>query len=121
MNAVRQNGDERWIDVCAVEELPPNRGVCALVGGSQVALFHLDREKAIHAVDDYDPFSKANVLSRGIIGDVKGEVVVASPIYKQHFSLTSGRCLEDEAVRIATYPVRVVADRVQIGYQPPEG
>lgn len=119
MNAAQQNGDERWIDVCAVEDLPPNRGVCALVAGSQVALFHLEKEKAIYALDNYDPFSKANVLSRGIIGDVKGEVVVASPIYKQHFSLKSGQCLENASVRIDTYPIRVVAGRVQIGCQSP--
>jgi precorrin-3B methylase len=28
-----------------------------------------------------DPFSGANVLSRGIAGDLKGELVVASPVY----------------------------------------
>ena len=119
MNAAQQNGDERWVDVCAVEELPPNRGVCTLVDGHQVAIFSLATEKTIYAVDNYDPFSKANVLSRGIIGDVKGEGVVASPIYKQHFSLKSGQCLEDESVQIATYPVRVVAGRVQIGHPSP--
>jgi len=119
MNAAQQNGDDRWIDICAVEELPHNRGVCALVDGSQVAVFNLTKEKTIYAVDNFDPFSKANVLSRGIIGDVKGEVAVASPVYKQHFSLQSGQCLEDGSVRIATYPVRVVAGRVQIGHQSP--
>jgi nitrite reductase (NADH) small subunit len=47
------------------------------------------------------------VLSRGIVGDVKGELVVASPVYKQHFSLTSGKCLEDPEVRVLVYPVRL--------------
>ena len=54
-----------------------------------------------------DPFSRANVLSRGIVGDVKGELVVASPVYKQHFSLASGLCLEDAAVRVCVFPVRL--------------
>ncbi len=117
VNAAKQNREGQWVDVCAVEELPPNSGVCALVADSQVAVFYLTKDKTIYAVDNYDPFSKANVLSRGIIGDVKGEVVVASPIYKQHFSLKSGQCLEDASVRIATYPVRVVGDRVQLGHR----
>ena len=54
-----------------------------------------------------DPFSGANVLSRGIVGDLKGELVVASPVYKQHFSLLTGRCVEDAAVRIPVYGARV--------------
>ena len=47
-----------------------------------------------------DPFSRANVLSRGIVGDLKGELVVASPVYKQHFSLRTGQCVEDPDVRV---------------------
>jgi nitrite reductase (NADH) small subunit len=52
------------------------------------------------------------VLSRGIVGDLRGELVVASPVYKQHFSLVSGRCLEDPAVRVAVFPVRLEGDMV---------
>jgi NAD(P)H-dependent nitrite reductase small subunit len=57
----------------------------------------------VHAIGNHDPFSRANVLSRGIVGDLKGELVVASPVYKQHFSLASGRCLEDPSVRLQVY------------------
>lgn len=115
--ALNQQDQWQWVDVCALEDLPPNGGICALVGHSQVAIFYLAKDKTIYAVDNYDPFSKANVLSRGIIGDLKGELVVASPIYKQHFNLKTGQCLKDESVRIETYPVGVVGGRVQIGYQ----
>jgi assimilatory nitrate reductase catalytic subunit len=80
--------------------------VCALVGGEQVAVFRL-ADGGVHAVGNHDPLSGANVLSRGILGDVKGELVVASPVYKQHFSLVSGRCLEDAKVRIPVYDARV--------------
>src|SRR5215510_2174652 len=92
--------------VCPLEDIVPNAGVAALVGGEQVAVFRLD-DDSVHAVGNFDPFSRANVLSRGIVGDLKGEVVVASPVYKQHFSLLSGRCLEDAAVRIPVYAARV--------------
>ena len=84
----------------------PNTGVCALVGDRQVAVFRLG-DDSVFAIANHDPYSRANVLSRGIVGDVKGEVVVASPVYKQHFSLVSGRCLEDPAVVIPVFPVRL--------------
>ena len=91
--------------VCELDQILENTGVCALVGGEQVAIFRVDGK--VHAVGNKDPFSGANVLSRGIVGDVKGELVVAAPIYKQHFSLTTGRCLEDATVRIPVYSARV--------------
>lgn len=89
--------------VCPLENIEPEIGVCALVHGVQVALFRIGID--YYAVDNYDPFSKANVLSRGIVGDIAGDPVVASPIYKQHFRLTDGRCIEDESVQIAAHEV----------------
>ena len=94
------------IRVCPLQDIVPNAGVAALVDGEQVAVFRLDDE-VVHAIGNRDPFSGANVLSRGIVGDLKGELVVASPVYKQHFSLRTGRCLEDAAVRIPVYDARV--------------
>jgi assimilatory nitrate reductase catalytic subunit len=91
--------------VCRLDDIIPDTGVCALVGGDQVAIFRV--EDSVYAVGNRDPFSGANVLSRGIVGDLKGELVVASPIYKQHFSLLTGRCLEDATVRIPVYAARV--------------
>ena len=92
--------------ICKLEDIVPNTGVCALVGGEQVAIFRLD-DDSVHAVGNFDPFSRANVISRGIVGDLKGALVVASPTYKQHFNLASGRCLEDPAVRILVYAARI--------------
>jgi len=87
--------------ICRLDDIVPDTGVCALVGGKQVALFRIaDR---VFAIGNRDPFSGANVLSRGIVGDLKGELVVASPIYKQHFSLVTGRCIEDESVSVPVY------------------
>jgi nitrite reductase (NADH) small subunit len=95
-----------WVAVCALTDIVPNTGVCALVGGHQVAVFRLD-DDSVHAIGNHDPFSRVNVLSRGIVGDLKGELVVASPVYKQHFSLASGQCLEDPGVRVPVFSVRV--------------
>ena len=74
--------------------------------GKQVAVFRLEDDR-IFAVGNHDPFSGANVLSRGIVGDINGELVVASPIYKQHFSLLTGRCVEDASVSIPVYRAQV--------------
>ncbi|HET7298501.1 MAG TPA: nitrite reductase small subunit NirD, partial [Burkholderiales bacterium] len=98
--------------VCRLDDITPDAGVCALVGGDQVAIFRID--DAVYAVGNHDPISKANVLSRGIVGDLKGELVVASPIYKQHFSLTTGRCLEDARERIPIYAARVEQGYVHV-------
>ena len=91
--------DAAWKDVCSADDLQPDSGVCALVEGQQVAIFYMVKEQAVYAIHNYDPIGKANVLSRGMIGDIKGEPVVASPLYKQHFNLKTGVCLEDEQYR----------------------
>jgi len=91
--------------VCHLDQILNHAGVCALVAGEQVAVFRVDDK--VHAVGNRDPFSKANVLSRGIVGELKGELVVASPIYKQHFSLATGRCVEDPEVRVPVYEARI--------------
>ncbi len=91
--------------VCRLEDIVPETGVAALVGGEQVAVFRVGQD--VYAIGNRDPFSRANVLSRGIVGDLKGELVVASPVYKQHFSLATGRCLEDDSVAVPVYPARV--------------
>ena len=56
-----------WVPVCRVDQLSVDVGVAALVGGQQVALFRLDVEE-IRAISNLDPYSRANVLSRGIVG-----------------------------------------------------
>lgn len=111
MNAAELKADI-WADICDSGDLPPNLGVRALVNGEQIAIYRVQGD--LYAINAIDPFSNAAVLSRGIVGDIKGQVVVASPIYKQHFNLATGACLEDDSVRLKTYPVRERAGRIQI-------
>ena len=101
-----------WQTICSVDELSPNIGVRALLGQEQVAIFKV--RDAFYAVSAIDPFTNAAVLARGIIGDLGGKVVVASPIYKQHFVLSTGECLEDESVKIKTFPVRESAGKLEL-------
>lgn len=104
----------KWIDVCAIDDLQPDSGVCALVEGQQIAIFYLPRLNAVYAIGNFDPFSEANVLSRGMIGDLGGEPMLASPMYKQHFSLQTGICFEDSNVSVPVYPARIESNRVAI-------
>ena len=104
-----------WTPVCAVTALVPERGVAVLLpGGAQVAVFLL-HDGELAAVSNRDPFSGACVLSRGIVGDADGEPTVASPMYKQRFSLRTGCCLDDPEVGVRTHSVRVLDGMVQIG------
>lgn len=104
-----------WVNVCELKDITPGTGVCALHNGEQVAIFRVSADEQLYAVSNYDPFSKANVLSRGITGSLGGRIMVASPMYKQHFDLTSGECLEDASVTLKTFPVRVSEGQVELG------
>jgi nitrite reductase (NADH) small subunit len=102
------------ISVCSTQDIVANSGRAALVDGKQVAIFRLATPagEQFFALDNFCPFSQANVLSRGIVGSLKGKKVVASPIYKQHFDLETGLCLEDETVFVKTWPIAVKGNHV---------
>ncbi len=103
-----------WINVCELNDITPATGVCALVKGKQVAIFRPYDNEALFAIDNMDPFAKANVLSRGLICEHGGEFWVASPLKKQRFNLVTGQCMENELVSVATYDVRVNDSIVEI-------
>lgn len=114
--AAREEGAAggRWIDVCALDDIVPQTGVCALLGRKQVAIFRVVPGDELYALSNFDPFSKAFVLSRGIVGDRAGVPKVASPVFKQSFDLRTGQCLDDAAVSVRSYPVRVRGGRVEV-------
>lgn len=103
-----------WIRVCDQSNLLPGRGVAALAGDDQVAVFR-DRAGELYAVQNYDPFSRAYVISRGLIGS-RGDVpLVHSPMYKHAFDLRTGECLDEPTTpdgapaQLRTWPVRLRA------------
>ena len=99
--------------ICEQKDLIANSGVCAMVDGQQIALFYLPQETPqVYAIGNWDPIGKANVLSRGMVGDINDRLVVASPLYKQHFDLQTGECLEDGEVKVPVYSVELSADKV---------
>lgn len=100
--------------VCGYDALLPERGVAALLGEVQIALFRT-HDGEVFAIGNQDPFSRANVMSRGIVGS-RGDVpTVASPMFKQVFDLRTGVCLDDPEVSVPVYRVDVVDGQVVVG------
>lgn len=106
-----------WEQVCQTADLLPGLGVCALVQGQQIALFSVAGH--LYAVSNTDPFTGANVMSRGLTGsytrDGQTHYKVASPLLKHAFDLRSGESLGDADKTLRTYPVRVEGGAVWIG------
>ncbi|MHC8308565.1 nitrite reductase small subunit NirD [Pseudomonas sp. GT1P32] len=106
-----------WQAVCEQQDLVSNSGVVVWLDGAQVALFYLPgaEGRSLYAIDNHDPQSGANVIGRGLVGSIKGDLVVASPIYKQHFRLEDGSCLEYPQQRLRVWPVRLNGGAVEVG------
>lgn len=115
MNASTQT---KWFTACSSDDLVTDSGVAVIIEDKQIALFfipcQIENKNKVYAVDNFCPVSSANVISRGIVGDTAGEVVVASPIYKQHFSLINGQCIEDENFALNVYPAEISNGQVRI-------
>lgn len=104
--------------LCKKEDLVAYSGRAARVEDTQIALFYFPEENEVLAINNLDPFTDVNVLCRGITGSLNGQKVVASPIYKQHFNLETGLCLEDESISVSTYHVGIDDDGQVIFYGP---
>ena len=85
----------QWKDICKIDDILPETGVCALLGDEQVAIFRPYHSDQVFAISNIDPFFESSVLSRGLIAEHQGELWVASPLKKQRFRLSDGLCMED--------------------------
>lgn len=113
---------QQWKTICSMDALVENSGVGAIIPAknmqkelaTQVAIFYVpDTDPSVYAIGNYDPIAHANVLCRGIVGSIGEEIVVASPIFKQHFNLVNGQCLEQD-ICVDTYQIRVYENMVQL-------
>ena len=110
---------QNWIHICTVQDLPLDAGVAALLHAdtpeeTQIALFRTGDNDTVYAISNFDPFSEANVLARGILCSFGEQIAVASPVLKEHFDLSTGQCFEDENVSIATFSVKIADGNVLI-------
>lgn len=103
-----------WTNICSDQALNIDSGACALFEEEQVAIFKFAGNNKLYALSNFDPFGQANVISRGIVGSIGNTLVVSSPLYKQHFCLETGQCLEDENVKLKTFAIRSHEGQVQL-------
>ena len=73
----------QWKDICKIDDILPETGVCALLGDEQVAIFRPYHSDQVFAISNIDPFFESSVLSRGLIAEHQGELWVASPLKKR--------------------------------------
>lgn len=105
-----------WLDLCSRDDLTPGSGVAVKIGNQAVALYWPEPDKEqLYALAHQDPFSGADVLAWGLLCEQDGEWSVAAPLYKQHFRLKDGACLEQPDVVLPTWPVRFNGNRVEAG------
>ncbi|WP_376766052.1 nitrite reductase large subunit NirB [Acerihabitans arboris] len=114
-------GQESWQPVCVLGDIPANAGMAARLGQRQIALFYLPPaagaaggDGRVFALSNHEAGSDANVLARGLVGDVEGEAVVISPLYKKHFRLRDGCCLEDAGLSVSAWPAEIRQGRVWV-------
>lgn len=109
----------RWLRVCELSDLEVERGRAALLDDAQVALFLLV-DGTVRAVANLDPFSGAQVISRGIVGSRGAATTIASPMYKQIFDLRTGHCLDAQGkdpAHLRVWPVRIEGEDVMLGLE----
>jgi nitrite reductase (NADH) large subunit len=106
--------DARWVRVASVADVPREGGIAARAGGGQLAVFHFESRGEWYATQNLCPHRQEMVIARGILGDEGGTPKVACPLHKNTFDLTSGACLSDPSLALATYPVRVDGDDVWV-------
>ena len=104
-----------WQAVCSVDAIPPQAGIGARLGEMQIALFRLNDK--VYALDNQEPGSQANVLSRGLLGDTGGEPIVISPLYKQRIRLRDGRSCDNGEPLVRAWPVKIEDGKVWVGNQ----
>jgi nitrite reductase (NADH) large subunit len=110
----------QWVRVAAVRDVPRDGGIAIRHGGAQVAVFHVAARNEWYATQNLCPHKQQMVLARGIVGDEAGAPKVACPLHKKTFDLRDGRCLSEELLEIATFPVRIEGDDVWVELPPAE-
>ena len=109
--------------VCPLDRIGREAGVAALIDGEAVAIFRTYDDQ-VFALSNFDPYGRASVLSRGIVGTrtvtgTDGETTevpfVASPLLKQPFDLRTGACLDDPATVVPTWETAVIEGFVAVG------
>jgi len=105
-----------WFKAGNISDFPSNRGGCIKYKDKQIAIFNFERRNEWYACQNACPHKMEMVLSRGMTGSADDVPKIACPMHKKTFSLVDGSNLNGEEYSIATYPVRVIAEEVFVGF-----
>lgn len=109
----------QWHKAAPTSAFPIGGGACVKINDQQIAVFNFGPAGAEntgwYASQNLCPHKMQMILSRGLIGDFRGEPKVACPYHKKTFSLTTGENLNGDDYRIETYPVRIEDGFVYVG------
>lgn len=119
------------IEICSVDALTVERGAAALLpDGTQIGVFLLE-DGSVHAIQQLDPYSGTQILSRGLVGShlVPGEgeeagtivPTIASPMYKQAWNLSTGEVLDSgggEKKPISVFDAEIRDGKVYVSSSP---
>jgi 3-phenylpropionate/trans-cinnamate dioxygenase ferredoxin component len=97
-----------WVEVAAVDDLPPGAFVSASLDGAEVAVFNVDG--VYHAIEDICTHD-GGILTGGAI---EGEQIVC-PRHGARFSIVTGEALTPPAYEpVQKFPVRVEDGKIQV-------
>jgi len=102
-----------WHDACVIDDVAPGSGLAVSVCDEQIAIVRT-QAGFLAALSNFDPFSNAFVIARGMVGEYADGPTITSPIYLQRFYLETGECLEDRNTRLSVFPVRVWNGQIQV-------
>lgn len=96
------------VTVGTVDELPPGEGMCAEVGGEDIALFNIDGE--FHAIENTCTHMGGD-LCEGLVSDN----IVECPLHSARFDVTTGELAAPPASDpVDTYPVEVDGEAIKV-------
>tara|TARA_R110001606_G_scaffold381211_1_gene542273 strand:+ start:67308 stop:67640 length:333 start_codon:yes stop_codon:yes gene_type:complete len=99
---------ERWVDVCALDDIPVRGARRIRIFGLEVAVFRTSSD-AVYALDNQCPH-KGGPLSEGIVHD-EG---VTCPLHGLVMHLPTGRALGADTGCVRTYDLRIEDKRVSV-------
>jgi nitrite reductase (NADH) small subunit len=112
-----------WHDVGSLEELERDGRVVARVGGREIGVLADGDTGALYAIRNRCPHPGAP-LCRGTLRErlsgppgryeLSGRTALRCPWHGWEFDAETGRCVDDPALRVAVYPVRVERGRLLV-------
>jgi nitrite reductase (NADH) small subunit/3-phenylpropionate/trans-cinnamate dioxygenase ferredoxin subunit len=93
--------------VARVADIPTGTAKTVAIGTKLVAIFH--STDGFFAIDDVCPHMGASLAT----GEVENGIVTC-PWHAWRFRITDGTWADNPRIKIGCYPIRVVADEVQV-------